>query len=109
VADSQPRAIELQREDGSTMMHLRCPYCGELDSITEVGRATRWNKVDEVWKIGSDIHIHWSTDDVEFEHAEFRCAECDAVVALTQEMYHSSDDAPQPRKIDPVELTRPKP
>lgn len=109
MADSLPRAIELQREDGTSMLHLRCPYCGKLDSITEVGRATRWNKVDEVWDNDGDLHIHWSTDDVEFEHTEFCCAECDAVVTLTQEMYHSTDDAPQPRKIDPADLKRQKP
>jgi DNA-directed RNA polymerase subunit RPC12/RpoP len=105
VPDSRPRAIEIQREADGKTLHLRCPYCGELDSIAEVGKATRWNKVDEVWDNDGDLHIHWSTDDVKFEHTSFRCVECDETVVLATEMYHSTDDDQRARLVDPESLT----
>jgi hypothetical protein len=105
VPDPRPHAIEIQREADGKTLHLCCPYCGELDSIAEVGQATRWNKVDEVWDNDGDLHIHWSTDDVKFEHTSFRCTACDETVVLATEMYHSSDEDQQARLVTPDSLT----
>lgn len=105
MPESRPRAIEIQREADGKTLHLRCPNCGELDSIAEVGQATRWNKVDEVWDNDGDLHIHWTTDDVKFEHTGYRCTGCDETVVLATEMYHSTDDDERFRLVTPQPLT----
>ncbi|MFD7161386.1 hypothetical protein ACFV9C_42845 [Kribbella sp. NPDC059898] len=107
MPDRLPGEIQIERQDGSTMLRLRCPDCGAIDSIMEVSETTRWTKVDEVWKVGDDLHIHWTTTEVDSMHTRFCCAECDATLVLAQAMYHSSDEAPDPRRIDPADLQGP--
>lgn len=56
---------------------IRCPWCGEHDTIVEVDRAIRWN---EITLEGKDEDGNWeasaSTGDGDWHRKGFRCRSC---------------------------------